>query len=69
MNLASTPGDDRRCAPDWRDPAAEPRLDDILSDPVVRLLMRRDGLDPADVRRMMVAKAADLRLEAALRVR
>lgn len=31
----------------------EPRLEDLLSDPLVRLLMRADRIDPADVRRLL----------------
>lgn len=40
---------------------AEPALDEILADPMVRLVMRRDRLDPDDVRRFMVEQAALLR--------
>jgi hypothetical protein len=43
------------------DPNAEPRLDDMLADPVVRLVMRRDRLDPRDVRAFMEATAEKLR--------
>jgi len=28
-------------------------LDDLLSDPLVRLLMRADRIEPADVRRLL----------------
>ena len=31
----------------------EPRLDDLLSDPLVRLLMRADRVEAADVRRLL----------------
>lgn len=47
--------------PSWMNPSAEPALDDILSDPVVRMVMRRDRLDPADVRRFMVETAENLK--------
>ena len=31
----------------------EPRLDDLLSDPVIAVAMARDGVDPASVRSLM----------------
>jgi hypothetical protein len=31
----------------------EPSLDDMLSDPIVHLLMGSDGVQPADVRRAL----------------
>ena len=31
----------------------EPRLDELLSDPLIRLLMRADGVDPAELRRLL----------------
>ena len=37
----------------WRDPGIEPSLEDVLSDPLVHLIMRRDHLSVADVRQMM----------------
>jgi len=37
----------------WRDPGVEPSLEDVLSDPLVNLIMRRDHLSVADVRQMM----------------
>ncbi len=33
----------------------EPCLDEILSDPIVRLVMDKDGADEADLRRLMLA--------------
>lgn len=45
------------CA-EWR---AEPALDDILSDPVVHMVMARDGLDPDDVRRFIETTADRIR--------
>ena len=44
----------------WTDPNREPALDEILSDPVIRAVMRRDGLDPCEVRRFMVETARRL---------
>ena len=38
----------------------EPTLDDLLRDPIVHLLMRRDGTDEETVRR--IAREAALRL-------
>lgn len=35
--------------PDWSRAGIEPRLDEILNDPIVHLLMRRDRLTPSDV--------------------
>jgi hypothetical protein len=37
----------------WRDPGIEPSLEDVLSDPLVHLVMRRDRLSVADVRQVM----------------
>jgi hypothetical protein len=34
---------------------AEPSLEEVLSDPVVQLIMRADHLEPAVVRRLLVA--------------
>ena len=31
----------------------EPRLDDLLSDPVIAVAMARDGVDPASLRLLM----------------
>lgn len=33
----------------WSRPREEPRLDDMLTDPIVRLVMCRDGIDRRDV--------------------
>ncbi|WP_147274825.1 hypothetical protein [Ferruginivarius sediminum] len=35
---------------DWRDAGVEPPLEDILSDPIVGLVARRDGLSTGDIR-------------------
>jgi hypothetical protein len=37
----------------WRGAGIEPRLDEMLDDPVVQLVLRRDGLTAADVRRVV----------------
>ncbi len=34
----------------------EPPLDEVLDDPVVRLMMRADRLDPEEVRRAMISR-------------
>lgn len=31
----------------------EPSLEEVLSDPIVRLVMRRDGLSPSDLRHVV----------------
>lgn len=36
---------------------AEPRLEELLGDPLVHQVMRADRLEPADVRRMFEARA------------
>jgi hypothetical protein len=41
--------------PDARD--EEFRLDDLLNDPIVLLLMRRDGVDADELRRLIRSKA------------
>jgi hypothetical protein len=33
----------------------EPRLEDLLCDPVVRLMMQADHLEPEEVRRQLVS--------------
>ncbi len=35
----------------------EPSLDEILADPIVRLLMARDGVEPASVRNLFMSTA------------
>ena len=39
----------RRARP-WSTGGCEPRLEDVLADPIVRQLMRRDGVEPAELR-------------------
>ena len=35
----------------------EMRLDDLLSDPIVRLVMRSDGVNPNELRRLIRSRA------------
>jgi hypothetical protein len=39
----------------WLKSASEPRLDEILSDPITKALMRSDGLDADQVRLVAIA--------------
>lgn len=39
----------------------EPRIEELLSDPIVAILLRRDGLELDDVRRAMAHAAAALK--------
>jgi hypothetical protein len=41
---------------DWSRAGMEPRLDDLLNDPIVRLVMRRDKVSPGDLLKV-VARA------------
>ncbi|MDR3375203.1 MAG: hypothetical protein P4L98_15865 [Ancalomicrobiaceae bacterium] len=45
---------------DWQDPMREPTLEEILADPIVRLVFDRDRLDAVEVERFL--KAASRRL-------
>jgi hypothetical protein len=38
----------------------EPPLEELLDDPIARLIMRRDGIEPADVWRSIAATRARL---------
>ena len=38
-----------RGRPDWSEAGPEPKLGDVLADPIVHLVMRRDRLTPEDV--------------------
>jgi hypothetical protein len=40
---------------DYARAGVEPALEEMLRDPIVRLVMRRDGLEPRDVRCVVVA--------------
>lgn len=37
----------------WSIAGVEPRLDELLADPIVHLVMQRDGISPDDVRQAM----------------
>ena len=37
----------------WSAGGCEPRLDDVLADPIVHQLMRRDGVEPAHLRALI----------------
>lgn len=41
----SHPGPQRRPSDPWRD--GEPCLSDVMADPMIQLVMRRDGLNPS----------------------
>lgn len=49
----------------WSEPGVEPALEEILSDPIVRLVMRRDHIARADVLAAVYAARARLGLAAA----
>ena len=51
---------------DWSG-AEEPLLDDVLSDPIVRAIMQRDGLERADVEKAASLTAAARAARAAAR--
>ena len=44
----------------------EPALDDVLNDPIVHLVMRRDGIGVAEVRAAIAPVTAKLRSEKVL---
>ncbi len=46
---------------DWTEAGVEPSIDEILREPIVRLLMYRDGVTPDDVR--LVISDASRRLQ------
>lgn len=41
--------------PDWSRAGIEPSLAEVLADPVVHLVLRRDGLTPSDLRQAVNA--------------
>jgi hypothetical protein len=45
---------------DWSRPGVEPDLEDLINDPIVRLLMRRDDLVPADLLEVVAQARAHL---------
>ena len=44
----------------WDEPGPEPSLDDVLSDPIVRLLMQGDGTEECEVRKLLERVRASL---------
>lgn len=42
-------GGDGAVKPDWSEPGVEPALADVMNDPIVHLVMRRDSLTPDEV--------------------
>ncbi len=50
---SARPSPRRRGASAWRHAGAEPTVEEALADPVVRLVMARDGVRDEDVRRAM----------------
>ena len=42
----------------WSEAGIEPRLDDVLADPLVRTLMRRDGVSSEELRDILEALRA-----------
>lgn len=66
--LADPPLQDREAAcrqtrsrSDWSRAGIEPSLEEVLEDPIVSLLLRRDGLTSYDVRRVTDAARRRLR--------
>ena len=45
----------------WRVAGAEPDFAEVLAEPMVHLLMRRDGVSPCALRRVVVAARSALR--------
>ena len=45
----------------WSVGGVEPALSEVLADPVVHLVMRRDGVSPCELRRVIVAAQGKLR--------
>ncbi len=44
----------------WRDPNVDYRLEDMLADPVIQLVMKRDGVSRADVEQVVYQTRARL---------
>jgi hypothetical protein len=42
----------------WTGAGAEPALEELLADPVLHLVMRRDGVSPAELRAVIAAARA-----------
>lgn len=45
----------------WSIAGVEPALAEVLADPVVHLVMRRDGVSPCELRRVIVTAQSKLR--------
>jgi hypothetical protein len=45
----------------WRDAGTEPDLAEVLADPVVHLVMRRDGVSPCQLRKVIAEARKRLR--------
>lgn len=45
----------------WRKAGTEPDLAEVLADPMVHLVMRRDGVSPCQLRRVIVVARKRLR--------
>lgn len=54
-------GGDGAGQPDWSGPGIEPALADVMNEPIIHLIMRRDSLTPGDV--WSVINAARRRLK------
>ncbi|MDR3496571.1 MAG: hypothetical protein P4L82_18385 [Ancalomicrobiaceae bacterium] len=52
----------------WQDPMCEPTLDEILADPIVRLVFDRDHLDALEVERFLKAVSRRLASPSAVRM-
>ena len=48
----------------WREVGEEPALDEVLADPIVHLVMRRDGIEIAELRDVIARARAALISEA-----
>jgi hypothetical protein len=45
----------------WAEAGVEPRLDDMIADPLVRVIMRHDGVSSEELRGMLEALRAQRR--------
>lgn len=50
----------------WQDAGVEPTLSEVLSDPLIHLILRRDGLNLDDLRRAIADGQSKLRREVCL---
>jgi len=63
FNLAARRGRTERPQDVWLGAGKEPRLEDMLADPVVLAVMRRDQVAPAQLRLLLTEAQARLRRE------